>query len=291
MPVDVSSNGAKGGEPVTDALVIFGITGDLARKMTFKALYRLEARGKLDCPIIGVGRRTDWHHETMKDRAKESIEEALGGVDKAVFDRLAARMRFVSGNFDNQGTYSKLAEELAESERPLFYLEVPPSLFAGIVEHLDRAELASRGRFVIEKPFGHDLASARELQADLTRVLDEDQILRIDHYLGKEPVMDIVYLRFANLLLDPVWNRNHVAYVQMTLAENFGVADRGAFYDRVGAIRDVVQNHALQMLALVTMEAPSRNQAESIRATPLSSTTVRGSSSASAVICAASVSA
>ena len=269
MPVDVSSNGAKGGEPVTDALVIFGITGDLARKMTFKALYRLEARGKLDCPIIGVGRRTDWHHETMKDRAKESIEEALGGVDKAVFDRLAARMRFVSGNFDNQGTYTKLAEELSDYARPLFYLEVPPSLFAGIVDHLNRAGLTEGARFVIEKPFGHDRASAEDLQTDLTEILDEDQILRIDHYLGKEPVMDIIYLRFANLILDPVWNRNYVAYVQMTLAENFGVHDRGAFYDRVGTIRDVIQNHALQMLALVTMEAPSRNQTESIRAKKL----------------------
>ena len=265
----MASGGANGTERVTDALVIFGITGDLARKMTFKALYRLEARGKLDCPIIGVGRRSDWHHETMKERARESIEEALGGLDEAVFERLAARMRFVAGNFDNQGTYTKLAEELAESTRPLFYLEVPPSLFAGIVEHLDRAGLAGQGRFVIEKPFGHDLESARALQADLTRVLDEDQILRIDHYLGKEPVMDIVYLRFANLILDPVWNRSHVAYVQMTLAENFGVADRGQFYDRVGTIRDVIQNHALQMLALVAMEPPSRNQVESIRAKKL----------------------
>ena len=269
MAPEVAANGAKSKERVTDALVIFGITGDLARKMTFKALYRLEARGKLDCQIIGVGRRSDWHHETMKERAFESIEEALGGVDRAVFDRLAARMRFVAGNFDNQGTYTKLAEELAESERPLFYLEVPPSLFAGIVGHLDRAGLASRGRFVIEKPFGHDLASARELQAELTGILDEDQILRIDHYLGKEPVMDIVYLRFANLILDPVWNRNHVSYVQMTLAENFGVADRGEFYDRVGTIRDVIQNHALQMLALVAMEPPSQNQVESIRAKKL----------------------
>ena len=269
MAGELASGAKKGDAKATDALVIFGITGDLARKMTFKALYRLEARGKLDCPIIGVGRRSDWHHETMKERARESIEEALGGIDRAVFDRLASRMRFVSGNFDNQGTYTKLAEELAESTRPLFYLEVPPSLFAGIVGHLDQAGLAARGRFVIEKPFGHDLASARELQAELTEVLDEDQILRIDHYLGKEPVMDIVYLRFANLILDPVWNRNHVAYVQMTLAENFGVADRGRFYDRVGTIRDVVQNHALQMLALVAMEPPSRNQADSIRAKKL----------------------
>ena len=266
------SNGkprADGAEPATDALVIFGITGDLARKMTFRALYRLQARGKLNCKVVGVGRRTDWTHHTMRETARDSITESLGGVNEAVFDALAEKMSFISGNFDNQGTYTKLAEQLAESERPLFYLEVPPSLFGPVIHHLHKAGLTERGRFILEKPFGHDLASARELQEDLTEFLDEDQILRIDHYLGKEPVMDIIYLRFANLILDPVWNSDHVAYVQMTLAENFGVTDRGAFYDKVGTIRDVIQNHALQMLALVTMEPPSPNQTESIRAKKL----------------------
>jgi glucose-6-phosphate 1-dehydrogenase len=252
------------GEKAADVLVIFGISGDLAKKMTFRALYRLEAAGKLDCPIVGVA-IDDWDYEQLRSHAHESIVSSVGDHDEEVFGRLAERLSYVQGDYADAETYKRVGKALGDRRRPVFYLEIPPSLFGTVVEGLGTAGLTENARVVIEKPFGHDLASARELNRELCSVLDENQILRIDHYLGKEPVMDITYLRFANSLLEPVWNREHVSHLQMTIAEDFGVDDRGRFYDAVGAMRDVIQNHALQVLGLVAMEPPTGNHPDSIR--------------------------
>jgi glucose-6-phosphate 1-dehydrogenase len=247
-----------------DVLAIFGISGDLAKKMTFRALYRLEAAGKLDVPIVGVA-IDDWDDEKLREHARESIGATVGDPDEDVFSRLAARLSYVQGDYGEAETFERVGRALGDARRPVFYLEIPPGLFATVVEGLGKAGLTENAHVVIEKPFGHDLESARKLNAELCTVLSEDQILRIDHYLGKEPVMDISYLRFANSVLEPVWNRSHVSHVQMTIAEDFGVDDRGRFYDAVGAMRDVIQNHALQVLALVGMGPPTGNHPDSIR--------------------------
>jgi glucose-6-phosphate 1-dehydrogenase len=255
---------AKRSDANADVLTIFGITGDLAKKMTFRALYRLEAQGKLDCPIVGVA-IDDWDVEQLREHARQAIASTVESPDDDVFARLAARLSYVQGDYADAATFKRVAAAIGDAQRPVFYLEIPPSLFATVVHGLGDAGLTENAHVVIEKPFGHDLASARALNADLCEALDEKQILRIDHYLGKEPVMDITYLRFANSTLEPVWNREHVSYVQMTIAEDFGVDDRGRFYDAVGAMRDVIQNHALQVLALVAMGPPTGNHHDSIR--------------------------
>ena len=241
------------GEERSDVLVLFGVTGDLARKKTFPALYRLERRGLLELPIIGSG-RTPWTDDDLRKHARTSIEEGARILDTHVVDRLLSRLRYVHGDIDEPETMERLRDAIGPARHPLFYLEIPPEMFGSVVEHLAAAGLTDGGRVVIEKPFGHDLASARALNHELLRVLTEDQIYRIDHFLGKEPVQDIVYLRFANAMFEPLWNRDHIESVQLTMAEDFGVEDRGRFYDAVGALRDVVQNHLLQVLALVAME-------------------------------------
>jgi glucose-6-phosphate 1-dehydrogenase len=240
----------------SDALVIFGFTGDLASKKIFPALYAMVKNGELTVPIIGVA-STKWSTDQLHQRVRESVERERGIDDKAAFDRLMALLRYVSGDYTDPATFAGLKTALAGSQRPAFYLAISPSLFGTVIQSLGTAGITTHARLIVEKPFGRDLASAVELDAIAHSVFPESSIFRIDHYLGKEAIMNILYFRFANSFPEPIWNRNHVASVQVTLAEDFGIGQRGGFYESAGCLRDVIQNHLFQIVALLAMEPPA----------------------------------
>ena len=240
----------------SDQLVIFGITGDLAKKMTFPSLYNLEKRGLLTTPILGVA-FDDWTIDQLSAYGKESIETVEGSIDEAVFSKLIGRFSYVHGDFKDPALYAAVGAAISDAKAPTFYLEIPPGLFVTVAQQLATANLLhGDARVVFEKPFGTSLSSAQELNSQLHAIMREEQIFRIDHYLGKQPIQDLIYLRFANTLLEKIWNGNDVDCIMVTMAEDFGVADRGSFYDAVGTLRDVVQNHLLQVIGLIAMEAP-----------------------------------
>jgi glucose-6-phosphate 1-dehydrogenase len=252
--------------PHSDALVIFGFSGDLAGKKIFPALYAMVKKGHLTVPVIGVA-LTKWGVDEWHGHVRDSLlhEGHAGGIDDpAAFDRLMSLLNYVSGDYNNAATFTALKAALGGAKRPAFYLAIPPSLFATVIQSLGRAGLAQDARVIVEKPFGRDVASARELSAVTQAVFPEASIFRIDHYLGKEAIMNILYFRFANSFLEPVWNRNHIASVQVTLAEDFGVGTRGAFYESAGCLRDVVENHLFQVIALLAMEPPAFQSFEAV---------------------------